>query len=123
MPYTGDADSPARSLKAACAEANWEVSNFGALMAEWGVHVSYTTIMRWVSRYVPEYERRWNRQAKPVGSPWRVDETHIRTRSKTGYLYRAVDKQEKTVESLFETRRGIAAAMALFRKTVASSAP
>ena len=27
-----------------------------ALMAEWGVHV--TTIMCWVHRYVPEYEKR-----------------------------------------------------------------
>jgi hypothetical protein len=45
-------------------------------MAEWGVHVSHTTIMRWVHRYVPEYEKRWNRRAKPVGSFWRM-ETYI----------------------------------------------
>ncbi len=83
-----------------------------ALMAEWDVHVSHTTIMRWVFRYVPEYEKRWNRRAKPVGSSWRVDETYIRTRPRTGYLYRAGDKQGKTVESLFQTQRGIAAAMA-----------
>ena len=84
------------------------------LMAEWDVHVSHTTIMRWVFRYVPEYERRWNRRAKPVGSSWRMDETYIQTRPTTGYLYRAVDKQGKTVESLFQTSRGIAAAMAFF---------
>ena len=36
------------------------------LMAEWGVHVSHTTIMRWVRGYVPEYQKRWNRRAKPV---------------------------------------------------------
>lgn len=40
-----------------------------------------------------------------------------------GYLYRAVDKQRKTVESLFQTTHGIAAAKAYFRKAVASSAP
>ncbi len=85
-----------------------------ALMDEWGVQVSHTTIMRWVFRYVPEYERRWNRRAKPVGSSWRVDETYIRTRPRTGYPYRAVDKQGKTVESLFQTQRGIAAAVAFF---------
>lgn len=51
-----------------------------ALMAESDVHVSHTTIMRWVFRYVPEYERRWNRRVKPVDSSWRVDETIIRTR-------------------------------------------
>jgi hypothetical protein len=29
-----------------------------AMMAEQGIVVSHTTIMRWVLRYVPEYERR-----------------------------------------------------------------
>ena len=77
---------------------------------------SHTTIMRWVHRYVPEYEARWNRRAKPFGSSWRMDETYIQTWPKTGYLYRAVDKQGKTVESLFQTTRGIAPAMAFFRK-------
>ena len=84
------------------------------VMAEWGVHVSYTTIMRWVFRYVPEYEQRWNRRARPMGSSWRVDEMYVRTRPKTGYLYRAVDKKGKTVGSLFQTSCEIAAAIGLF---------
>src|SRR6266550_5351642 len=83
-----------------------------SLMEEREVHVTHTTIMRWVFRYVPEYEKRWNRRAKPAGSSWRVDETYIHTRPKTGYLYRAVDKEGKTVDSLFQVGRGIAAAMA-----------
>jgi transposase-like protein len=32
-----------------------------ATMAERGVVISHTTIMRWVIRYVPEFEKRWNR--------------------------------------------------------------
>jgi len=94
-----------------------------ALMAERDVHLAHTTVMRWVLRYVPEYEKRWNRRAKSVGASWRVDETYIQTRPKTGYLYRAVDKEGKTVESLFHIGRGIAAAMAFFRKAVAFCAP
>jgi transposase-like protein len=35
-----------------------------ALMAERGVIMSHTTIMRWVIRYVPEFEKRWNRFAR-----------------------------------------------------------
>ena len=84
------------------------------VMAEWGVHVSYTTIMRWVFRYVPEYEQRWNRRARPMGSSWRVEETYARTRRKIGNLYRAVDKKGKTVGSLFQTSCEIAAAIGLF---------
>jgi transposase-like protein len=30
-----------------------------AMMAERGVNVSHTTILRWVLRYVPEFEKRW----------------------------------------------------------------
>lgn len=94
-----------------------------ALLAEWDVHVSYTTLMRWVLRCVPEYERRRKRRAKPVGSPWRVDETYIKTRPKADYLCRAVDKQGKTVDSLFQVGRRIAAAMAFFLKAHASGVP
>ena len=37
--------------------------DLAAMMAERGIVVSHTTIMRWVLRYVPEYERRWDRYA------------------------------------------------------------
>jgi transposase-like protein len=39
-----------------------------ALMAERGVTVSHTTVLRWVIHYVPEFEKRWNRRALPGGS-------------------------------------------------------
>lgn len=45
-----------------------------AMMVERGVEVSRTTIMRWVLRYVPEYEQRWARYARPVDASWRMDE-------------------------------------------------
>jgi transposase-like protein len=52
-----------------------------AMMAVRGVIISHTTIMRWVIRYVPEFEKRWNRFARSIGSSWRVDETYIRSRA------------------------------------------
>ena len=80
-----------------------------AMMAERGVEVSHTTILRWVVRYVPEFEKRWNRHSRRVGSSWRVYETYIPIRGKWHYLYRAVDKQGKTVDFLLRRDRGIAA--------------
>ena len=94
-----------------------------ALMAERKIKVSHTTVHRWVIRFVPEYERRWNRRAKPANSSWRVDETHINSRPKLSYLYRAVDKYGKTLESLLRPDRGIAAAQAFFRKALALNLP
>jgi transposase-like protein len=47
------------------------------MMAESGVKVAHSTILRWVTRYVPEFEKRWNRFSKVVGTSWRVDETYV----------------------------------------------
>jgi transposase-like protein len=44
-------------------------------MAERGLLMAHTTIMRWVQRYEPEIEKRWRRFARAVGQSWRVDET------------------------------------------------
>jgi transposase-like protein len=94
-----------------------------AMMAKRGLIVSHTTIMPWVIRYVPEFEKRWNLWARRVNSSWRVDETYISVRGKWHYLYRAVDKHGKTVNSLLRPDRGIAAAQAFFPKALATSLP
>ena len=44
------------------------------MMAERGLALAHTTIMRWVQRFVPEFEKRWNRFARKAGRSWRVDE-------------------------------------------------
>ena len=90
-----------------------------ALMAERDVIVSHTTIMRWVLRYVPEFERRWARYARPVHSSWRMDETAVSVRGGPHYLYRAVDKRGKSIASLLRPDRGMHAAQEFFRTAVA----
>ena len=91
-----------------------------AMMAERGVVVSHTTIMRWVLRYVPEFERRWTRYARRVNSSWRVDETAVSVRGARHYLYRAVDKHGKSVDFLLRADRGMDDAQAFFRRAVAT---
>jgi transposase-like protein len=97
--------------------------DLGAMMAERGIVVSHTTIMRWVMRYVPEYERRWDRYARPVNRSWRMDETAVSVRGGLHYLYRAVDKQGKSVGSLLRADRGMHAAKEFFRQAIAKNHP
>ena len=50
------------------------------MMAERGLSMVHTTIMRWVHHYAPEFVRLWNRFARPAGASWRVDETYVKIR-------------------------------------------
>jgi transposase-like protein len=80
-----------------------------AMVAERGVEVSHTTILRWVARYVPEYEARWNRWARRLNRSWRVDETYVRVGRGWHYLIRGLDKYGKTIGSLLRPNRNAAA--------------
>jgi transposase-like protein len=88
------------------------------MMAERGLHLAHTTIMRWVQRYVPEFEKSWARYSRKVGRSWRVDETYLKVRGRWVYLYRAVDKEGNTVDFRLSPKRDVAAAKAFFRKAL-----
>ena len=90
-----------------------------AMMAERAVEVFHTTILRWVQRYVPEYERRWARFLRPPSQSWRMDETEVVIRGRPHWLYRAVDRNGKSVHSLLCDNRTIESAKAFFQTAVA----
>src|SRR5262245_49471215 len=89
-----------------------------AMMAERGIDLAHTTIMRWVQHYVPEFEKHWQRYARPVGTSWRVEETYIRIRGTWGYLYRAVDAAGRTVDFFLSAHRDIAAAKHFLQQAI-----
>jgi transposase-like protein len=89
-------------------------------MEERGVSVVHTTVLRWVQRFIPAFEKKWKNYARPVGSSWRVDETYIKVKGQWRYLYRAVDKQGQTVDFLLTKNRDKAAAVRFFKKAIGS---
>jgi len=92
------------------------------MMSERGITLAHTTILRWVQRYVPDFEKRWGQYARPVGGSWRCDETYIKVKGRWTYLYRAVDKQGHTVDFLLSANRDVAAAKRFFSKAISNQA-
>src|SRR5215475_9430985 len=91
------------------------------MMADRGISLAHTTILRWVQRYLPEFEKRWKRYAHAVGGSWRMDETYIKVRRLWVYLYRAVDKEGYTVDFFLSYKRDVNAAKSFLRSAMKNS--
>ena len=93
------------------------------MMEERGVFVDYSSINRWAIRFLPLLEKVFRRHKCPVGMRWRMDETYVKVKVKVAwkYLYRAVDKEGKTVDFLLTAWRDKTAALRFFDKAMKAS--
>ena len=88
------------------------------MMGERGVAVDHSTLNRWVIKYAPEFEKAFRRWQCPVGRSWRMDETYVKIKGKWAYLYRAVDKEGRTIDFLLTPNRDQDAAEAFLHKAI-----
>ena len=95
--------------------------NLKEMMAERGIKVDHTTIMRWVHQYSPEIEKKIKRHLRPTNDSWRVDETYIKVKGKWKYLYRAVDSDGDTIDFMLSSKRDRKAAKRFFKKALSSN--
>jgi transposase, IS6 family len=79
--------------------------NLEEMIAERGVKVDHTTIMRWVHQYSPEIEKKVRRYLRPTNDSWRMDETYIKVNGEYKYLYRAVDSNGNTIDFMLSAKR------------------
>jgi len=92
------------------------------LAFERGLIVDHSTINRWVIHYSPQLEDTFRRRHKrPTGISWRMDETYIKVKGQWVYLYRAVDKEGKTVDFMLSEKCDEPAARAFFEKAIGSN--
>lgn len=92
--------------------------NLEEMMEERGVSVDHSTVNRWAIRFLPLLEKIFRRHKRPVGESWRMDETYIKVSGQWKYLYRAVDKEGKTLDFLLRAKRDKAAATRFFKKAM-----
>jgi putative transposase len=88
------------------------------MMGERGVSVDHSTLNRWVIKYAPEFEKQFRRRQRSVGKSWRMDETYVKIKGKSAYLYRAVDKEGHTIDFLLTPNRDRDAAEAFLHKAI-----
>ena len=88
------------------------------MMQERGVVVDHSTINRWAIRFLPLLEKAFHHHKRSVGNSWRMDETYIKVKGVWKYLYRAVDKEGKTVDFLLTAKRDAVAARRFFDKAM-----
>ena len=94
------------------------------MMEERGVTVDHSTVSRWAIRFLPLLEKTFRKYKRPVGGSWRMDETYIQVKGVWKYLYRAVDRDGKTIDFLLTAKRDKAAAKRFFDKAMqANSVP
>ncbi len=91
------------------------------LMAERGLELDHATVNRWVIKYSPALESRFRQIKKPIGKSWRMDETYIKVKGQWIYYYRAVDKENQTVDFFLSPTREAQAALRFFEKAIESS--
>ena len=88
------------------------------MMEERGVSVDHSTVSRWAIRFLPLLEKIFRKYKRPVGGSWRMNETYIKVKGAWKYLYRAVDRDGKTIDFLLTAKRDKAAAKRFFDKAM-----
>lgn len=86
------------------------------LLAERGIIISHETIRFWVAKFGQQYAKSIRRDRPPVGDKWHLDEVVIAIRGKKYWLWRAVNQQGISLETLVQSRRSTLAAIRFMRK-------
>ena len=88
------------------------------MMDERGLKIAHSTILRWVFKYSLMLKEQVRTHLKGNLKSWRMDETYIKVKGEWKYLFRAVDKEGKTIDFYLSHSRDYKAARFFFTKTI-----
>lgn len=63
-------------------------------------------------------EKVFRQHKRHVGTSWRLEETYIKVKGVWKYLYRAIDKEGRTIDFLLTAKRDKSASMRFFDKAI-----
>ena len=90
-----------------------------------GFMFSYEAVRDWEAKLAPllagELRRRRHGKGGARGRHWHVDETYLKVRGRWAYLYRAIDRDGRLVDTMLSERRDMAAARAFVRSAKAAT--
>ncbi len=90
-----------------------------------GIVFSHEAVRAWEAKLAPalagELRRRRRGKGGARGRDWHVDETYLKVRGRWAYLYRAIDRDGRLVDTMLSERRDMAAAQAFFRSAKAAT--
>jgi transposase-like protein len=96
------------------------------MFLERGFVFTHEAVREWESRFAPLLaEKLRARRQGQASSSWYVDETYIRVNGLCCYLYRAIDREGKLVDTMLSQTRDMGAAQRFFQqaRVVAGQAP
>jgi putative transposase len=89
-----------------------------------GIVFSYEAVRDWGAKLAPllanELRRRRHRKGSACRRRWHVDETYLKIRGRWAYLYRAIGRDGRLVDTMLSEHRDMAAAQAFFRSAKAT---
>ena len=82
-------------------------ANLGDMLAKLGIAVNPSTLYRWFIEYGPELKKRLRHgyQFIRTYSSWQLDETYVKVREKSHYLYRAINARGETLDFYLSLKR------------------
>jgi transposase-like protein len=90
-----------------------------------GITFSHEAVRDWEAKLAPlladELRRRRHGKGGARGRQWHVDETYLKVRGRWAYLYRAIDRDGRLVDTMLSEHRDMAAAQAFFRSARAAT--
>lgn len=91
------------------------------IMTERGVDVDHATLNRWVVKFSTDLAVEAQKRKHQAVNSWRMDETYVQVKGQWAYLYRAGDRDGRTLDFMLSAKRDKAAARCFFKRAISTN--